>query len=162
NLRVGSDWRRCAVTDPPDRHPRGTQHVAEFRTSAGATFLGPAATEAAPARGEASGAGQTAAPQGTAASPAVATAQGGGRAAAAGLGRAVAATAVEPPPGPPPVHDGYEYLDEEATPRGRTRRLRIGSHLASRAALAQLGRTGPAAGLLLGIDNQRRPVTVRV
>jgi hypothetical protein len=150
------------MTDPTDRHPQRTQHVAQFRTSASATFLGPAAPEAAPAPGESSVAVQTAAPQGTAASQAVAESQAAAQSQAVGLARTVAATALELPPGPPPVHDGYQDPEDEATPRGRTRRLRIGSHLASRAALAQLGRTGPAAGLLLGIDNQRRPVTVRL
>jgi hypothetical protein len=40
-------------------------------------------------------------------------------------------------------------------------RLRIGSHAISRAALAQLSTAAPGAGLILGADQQRAPVSVR-
>jgi ESX secretion system protein EccE len=42
------------------------------------------------------------------------------------------------------------------------RRLRTGSHLVSRAALAQLGLAAPAAGLVVGVDYQSAPVAVRL
>lgn len=42
------------------------------------------------------------------------------------------------------------------------RRLRIGSHLASRSALAQLGLVAPGAGLLVGVDFHGTPVAVRL
>lgn len=47
-------------------------------------------------------------------------------------------------------------------PGGRLTPLRIGSHLASRAFLAQLRISSPHTGLILGTDRQQRPVTARL
>jgi hypothetical protein len=55
----------------------------------------------------------------------------------------------------PPDGNGYRSLS------GRLARLRIGSHTASRGALAQLGISSPGMGLILGADRHQRPVSVR-
>lgn len=55
----------------------------------------------------------------------------------------------------PPKGNGHRL------PSGRLARLRIGSHTASRAALAQLRVSAPDAGLILGADRQQRPVSAR-
>lgn len=68
------------------------------------------------------------------------------------------------PPGPS-VHTGHPPSEDLRRPRGlrgRMRRLRIGSHLASRSALAQLGLVAPGAGLLVGVDFRGSPVAVRL
>ncbi len=66
------------------------------------------------------------------------------------------------------VHDGHRSpnstLPDGHGPSGLTGRLvrlRIGSHTASGPALARLGVTSPAAGLILGADRHQRPVRVR-
>ncbi|MBO4207652.1 hypothetical protein [Micromonospora echinofusca] len=62
-----------------------------------------------------------------------------------------------PAPGPdaPPPPGG-------ADPQQRLSRLRIGSHIASPAALAQLRVSAPGTGVIIGADQERRPVPVRL
>ncbi|MEH1130716.1 hypothetical protein [Micromonospora sp. CPCC 206061] len=76
--------------------------------------------------------------------------------------RAIPDTTPALPPGtvyesrrPPGGGDGHRGLS------GRLARLRIGSHTASRSALAQLRIASPGTGLILGADRQQGPVSVR-
>lgn len=74
---------------------------------------------------------------------------------------AIADTDRQDPPGTvfdtrrPPEGNGHRI------PSGRLTRLRIGSHTASRTALAQLRISSPGTGLILGADRQQRPVSTR-
>jgi hypothetical protein len=81
------------------------------------------------------------------------------------VSRAVAAAAAAPT-GPPPgtVYGSRPPFDGEPLPglSSRLPRLRIGSHVATLGALAQLRISSPGTGLILGADRDRRPVTVRL
>ncbi|MFJ6198339.1 hypothetical protein [Micromonospora sp. NPDC092111] len=66
------------------------------------------------------------------------------------------------PPGPPARTLGPEAAPGRGGPSGRLPRLRIGTHAVSPAALARLGPTPHAAGLVLGADRRRAAVTIRL
>jgi len=87
----------------------------------------------------------------------------GARAVAAPVAQPIAVpdTGRQGPPGTvvdtrrPPDGNGHR------APSGRLAPLRIGSHTASRSALAQLRFSSLGTGLILGADRQQRPVSVR-
>jgi hypothetical protein len=94
---------------------------------------------------------------------AAATATATGRPAATARPLATAAPAAEAPR-PGTLYGSRRPFDGEDLPglSGRLPRLRIGSHLATPAALAQLGVASPGTGLVLGADRDRIPVPVRL
>lgn len=116
-----------------------------------------AAALAAGAAGAEGAAGDTRATSTAAAAAAAAAADTVSRAGAAGEVRLVADAASGAPPeetevtGPVPL----------AWPADRLPRLRIGSHTASRAALARLTVGFAGTGLVIGIDQHQQPFTVR-
>nr|MDT0659340.1 hypothetical protein [Micromonospora sp. DSM 115978] len=65
--------------------------------------------------------------------------------------------------GPPDLGEDHRPPDRRRREAitGRLARLRIGSHTASRAALAQIRVGSAGAGLILGADRQQLPVSVR-
>jgi hypothetical protein len=87
---------------------------------------------------------------------------------AAGTTTVAAATAGATGPGNRPPEQGTVYgsgqpsdADGRRPLSGQLARLRIGWHTVSRSALAQLGVSSPGTGMILGIDVEQRPVTVR-
>lgn len=150
--------------------------LTQFANGPGGAVLGRDATLSSPAVQAAGPAPATAAPPAQTASPAQtssgtatraatqAAAATASRAAAVPLSeaRAVPDTTPQAPPGtvyesrrPPGGGDGHRGLS------GKLARLRIGSHTASRSALAQLRISSPGTGLILGADRQQGPVSVR-
>jgi hypothetical protein len=75
------------------------------------------------------------------------------------------AVAIDSPEGPRhgTVYSSRRPFDalDGGVPSGRLPRLRIGSHMVTMGALAQLGVSSPGTGLILGADRDRRPVPVR-
>lgn len=61
----------------------------------------------------------------------------------------------------PPDRDRSTDAADERTVAGRPARLRIGSHTASRAALAAMSLVVPPPGLVVGVDRRQQPVPVR-
>ncbi|SIR64571.1 hypothetical protein [Micromonospora avicenniae] len=97
----------------------------------------------------------------TAAATALATARGDR------LARSVASPLAAPygdprRPRTPPTHPFMAEPGTARGPAGRMPRLRIGSHAVSPAALARLSPARYAAGLVLGADRRRVPVTLRM
>jgi hypothetical protein len=66
-----------------------------------------------------------------------------------------------PAPGGPAGGGPLTDADRPGAPSGRMAGLRIGSHRASRAALTPLSSTSPGVGLVVGADQNQRPVSVR-
>jgi hypothetical protein len=145
--------------------------LTQIAKGAGGAVLGRDATLSSPAV-QAAGPVATAPPAQAAppaqtsssASTQAATQAAASRAAAVPLAEARAIPDATPqlPPGtvyesrrPPGPGDGHRGLS------GRLARLRIGSHTASRSALAQLRISTPGTGLILGADRQQGPVSVR-
>jgi hypothetical protein len=151
--------------------------LTQFANGPGGAVLGRDATLSSPAVQAAGPAPATTAPPVQAAPPAQtsssaatraatqAAAATASRAAAVPLSeaRAIPDTTPALPPGtvyesrrpPGGGGDGHRGIS------GRLARLRIGSHTASRSALAQLRIASPGTGLILGADRQQGPVSVR-
>jgi hypothetical protein len=160
----------------PD-NPGGTERLPPRYGEGGAAFVigsaAPAAEEAATGNGQATATGTatvapTVARAGTARSAAATAA--GTAVVSYPLPRPAAAPAPAAPPvavvpdGPPPSGTVYSsrLVDEGAPVRvRRMHRLRIGSHVASPAALTTFGVASPGSGLILGADRDRQPVPVR-
>lgn len=126
--------------------------AANITTQTGAGF---AAVGAAPT---------AAAATATAAAPATATAAAAAAHAAAAAPQVASAGGGEGPQrgtvygGPP---DSDDSLPSQDGPSGRLTQLRIGSHTATKAALAQLSLSPRHSGLILGSDRYQRPVSIR-
>jgi hypothetical protein len=93
-----------------------------------------------------------------------AQAQAAQQAAGAVLTRGSGDALATPPPPPSPRGTVYQHTGQAPpnAPSRRLARLRIGSHVATPAALDLMTAPSPGAGLLVGADRDRAPVLVRL
>jgi hypothetical protein len=133
--------------------------------------VAPVLPVAQPATGQGVAAGQGVATgqgvgtgHGTGQSVAVAAAQAASQAAGAVLTRGTGGALATPPPPPGPRGTVYQHTSGPAgdSSHRRLARLRVGSHVATPAALELLTSPSPGAGLLIGADRDRQPVLVRL
>ncbi|MFG2042833.1 hypothetical protein [Dactylosporangium sp. NPDC048998] len=168
-------WYPHAALTNPAAYPQAAPASPAAGPAAAAPAPGP---QAAPVSAQP---GVQAAPVSTAYGPAAtATVQGAGRAethagavaqgAAAGQAWSAGVTLARPtggvattPSAPPPPGTVYRRGDVAGQPRvQRLAGLHIGAHVVNAAALEQLSAGSPGAGLLVGADRNRQPVSIRL